>query len=227
MTLYFAYGSNLNRKQMARRCPAAKTLGAMKLDDWKLVFRGVADITPSPGHGVQGAVWKLTPECEAALDHYEGVSKGMYRKEYIAIAPFDFEGETHEDMLIYVMNSEGIMPPSAFYYGVIKDGYHDFSLPRASLTAALEASHEENKPSHIERNRYRRNGRPALAPRPSEKAKPPVRQQPTKQKLSAQRRAAQEADAASRKLKQPTRKAQPEPQLDLGLFRRAMCVYGD
>jgi len=223
MTLYFAYGSNLNLKQMARRCPDAQQIGSMKLDDWKLVFRGVADIIPSPGHGVQGAVWKLTPECEAALDHYEGIDGGMYRKEYIAIAPFDFGGVTHEDLLIYVMNSEGIMPPSDFYYGVIRDGYRDFKLPQASLTAALEESYEKNAPSHIERQRLRRNGRPAFAPRPSE-----VRKQPTKQKLSEQRRAAQEADEASRKLKRkaaPARKA--EPQLDLGLWRRAMCTYGD
>jgi len=226
MTLYFAYGSNLNLKQMARRCPDAKTIGSMKLDDWKLVFRGVADIVPSPGHGVQGAVWKLTPECEAALDHYEGIDGGMYRKEYIAIAPFELDGVTHEDLLIYVMNSEGIMPPSDFYYGVIRDGYRDFKLPQASLTAALEESYEKNAPSHIERQRLRRNGRPAFAPRPSE-----VRKPPTKQKLSEQRRAAQAADEASRKLKRkaepPKRKAQAEPTLDLGLFGRAMCVYGD
>jgi hypothetical protein len=28
-----------------------------------------------------GAGWRLTPACEAALDRYEGVAKGVYRKE--------------------------------------------------------------------------------------------------------------------------------------------------
>ena len=42
--LYFAYGSNLNLTQMANRCPQAKQLGSAYLPNWRLVFRGVADI---------------------------------------------------------------------------------------------------------------------------------------------------------------------------------------
>ena len=221
MTLYFAYGSNLNLSQMADRCPGAKAVGPMKLDDWLLVFRGVADIIPSPGSKVSGAVWKLTPACEARLDQYEGCrpdGRGMYRKEYIAIAPFEFDGVVHEELLIYVMNSDGIMPPSKYYLDVIKQGFRDFRLKMKPLNDAVEAAHDKKAPSHIERQRLARTGRPAFAPRPSE-----VRKEPTKEQLSAQRQAAKAADEASRKLK---RKHQ-ETKLDLDLFRRAMVTYGD
>ena len=42
--LYLAYGSNLNKRQMAVRCPDAKPVGAAMIYGWELCFRGVADI---------------------------------------------------------------------------------------------------------------------------------------------------------------------------------------
>ena len=38
-TLYFAYGSNLNLDQMARRCPDAEPVGRVRLDGYRLAFR--------------------------------------------------------------------------------------------------------------------------------------------------------------------------------------------
>ena len=38
--LYFAYGSNCNLGQMARRCPAAKKVGPVTLDGYRLTFNG-------------------------------------------------------------------------------------------------------------------------------------------------------------------------------------------
>ena len=37
--LYFAYGSNLNRKQMKRRCKESKYIGCYTLKNYKLAFR--------------------------------------------------------------------------------------------------------------------------------------------------------------------------------------------
>ena len=42
--LYLAYGSNLNKKQMSRRCPNAKPVGSIILKGYKLEFRRVATI---------------------------------------------------------------------------------------------------------------------------------------------------------------------------------------
>jgi hypothetical protein len=157
--LYFAYGSNLNREAMALRCPAAKPLGPLTLRDSRLVFRGVADCIYEEGSECPGAVWKLTPACEASLDRYEGVSGGFYRKEYVTIT--GVEGE--DQMLLYVMNSTGIFPPSEGYYQTIRQGYRDFGLPLKQLRDAVKAAWDDKAPSHRERQRHRRNGRPALA----------------------------------------------------------------
>jgi gamma-glutamylcyclotransferase (GGCT)/AIG2-like uncharacterized protein YtfP len=163
--LYFAYGSNLHLAAMARRCPGAVALGSIKLGDSRLVFRGVADCIYEPGGECPGGVWKITPECEAALDRYEGVSAGFYRKEYVPV-----EGYADEDrMLVYVMNSTGIMPPSEGYYATIREGYRDFGLPARYLREALQTSWDDKHPSYRERQRHRRKGRPPLmrAPEPS------------------------------------------------------------
>jgi gamma-glutamylcyclotransferase (GGCT)/AIG2-like uncharacterized protein YtfP len=167
MSLYFAYGSNLSKVQMHIRCPDAVPVGSLTLEDWTLVFRAVADVAASPGDTVHGAVWKLSPSDEATLDQFEGVAKGTYRKVYIPIEPFDFAGDHHEDMLVYVMNSTGIMPPTISYLRTIRDGYRDFALPMAALDDAVERSHDDKAPSHIERQRRMRAGRPPLAARPS------------------------------------------------------------
>jgi hypothetical protein len=83
---YLAYGSNLCADQMARRCPAAKPGEVVELPGWRFVInrRGVATLLPDPGACAVGLVWHLTAACEAALDRYEGVADGLYRREEIA-----------------------------------------------------------------------------------------------------------------------------------------------
>ena len=44
MNLYAAYGSNLNKSQMKRRCPDSSPYVGIVLKNWRLVFKGVADI---------------------------------------------------------------------------------------------------------------------------------------------------------------------------------------
>ena len=70
--LYFAYGSNINLDQMTFRCPSAEVVSPVTLNGYRLLFRGVATIAPDPVAQVKGLLWKLTPECERSLDHYEG-----------------------------------------------------------------------------------------------------------------------------------------------------------
>ena len=65
---YFAYGSNLNKKQMLERCPDSKLLLVATLSNYKLVFvgwsrrwrGGVASIKPFRGEKVLGAVYELS-----------------------------------------------------------------------------------------------------------------------------------------------------------------------
>lgn len=136
--LYAAYGSNLNVDQMRRRCPKAVPVGATTMPGWALVFRSIADIRPQNGLAVPLGIWRITAECEAALDAYEGVASGLYDKRTVN---FD-DGTTG---LIYMMRSKGIMPPWPSYFESIRQGYDDFGIDPAPLYAALE---------HAKRRRY-------------------------------------------------------------------------
>ncbi len=122
--LYLAYGSNLNMKQMATRCPTAKVVGVTRLKDRRLLFRGprelaVATVEPYKGSAVPALVWSLEPRDERALDRYEGYPS-FYRKDETDVE-LDSENVT---AMLYIMN-EGrpLGQPSASYYATILEGY--------------------------------------------------------------------------------------------------------
>lgn len=151
--LYLAYGSNLHRAQMRRRCPQAKALGSVMLTNAKLLFRGVADVIYAPGQQVPCGVWRIYREDEAALDRYEGVCGGHYNKEMVEL------DDGHEAML-YVMSRKGIYPPSQYYYDIVRQGYMDFGLDLGYLNNALMQSYLKKNPTdYTEARRARqRNG---------------------------------------------------------------------
>ena len=144
MTKYLAYGSNLDRAQMDQRCPGATVVKTFLLNDWRLVFRGVADIIKAKGFKVPVAIWDITKAHERTLDIYEGVNPkvakaGMYRKHYLDI------GGTR--VLVYLMNHKGFARPSSAYYGGIERGYIDLSLPLEKLDEAFcHADEKQKKP---------------------------------------------------------------------------------
>ncbi len=134
--LYFAYGSNLNIQQMGMRCPNAVPVGRFALKDARLVFRGDADCVYTPGSICHGALWRITAECEAALDHYEEISAGLYRKKFDELASIDGV----EKFMYYRMNSTIVSPPSRIYLETIEQGYRDFDIPVWHLREAVKAS---------------------------------------------------------------------------------------
>ena len=71
--LYFAFGSNLHRKQMKKRCKDSKYIGCYTLKNYKLSFRtgalsagilknGVADVERKKNSKVLGAIYKITKQ---------------------------------------------------------------------------------------------------------------------------------------------------------------------
>lgn len=80
MTLYFAYGSNLDRPAMLRRCPGARAMGTAVLEAHRFFvgLDGWGSVMPAAGHTVHGVLWKLTPRDRAALNAYELLDKGLY-----------------------------------------------------------------------------------------------------------------------------------------------------
>ena len=128
--IYVAYGSNLNKAQMAMRCPKAECLGSRILGGWRLVFRGVADMHQESGAMCHVGLWRITDECEEALDRYEGFPS-LYLKHY-------FAPQDGEPMMAYLMNSDGISMPPSYYLESISEGYDDFGLPKSFLGEALD-----------------------------------------------------------------------------------------
>lgn len=139
--LYVAYGSNLNLEQMAHRCPSAKVYGKGYIEDYKLVFNGVASIEKSKGDRVPVGVWVIDPMCERALDIYEGYPR-LYRKEKLNVTMHDGKLVTG---MVYVMNYGSRACPSSHYYNVIKQGYEDVGLDKTYLYDAVNEAEREEK----------------------------------------------------------------------------------
>jgi gamma-glutamylcyclotransferase (GGCT)/AIG2-like uncharacterized protein YtfP len=135
--IYAAYGSNLNRKQMASRCPNAQFLGMGKLKHYRLVFRGVADIEHEANAEVLVGLWKITPKCLIALDQYEGYPSLYQRNEVQVSMDKDFV-----DATIYKMTATGYEPPSVAYYKSIEQGYRDCGMPLSHLKMQLDRAKE-------------------------------------------------------------------------------------
>lgn len=143
---YIAYGSNLNKESMKFRCQDAVPVCATMLNNAKLVFRGVADISYEPGSRAPAALWKISKFDERVLDHFEGVGHGMYRKKWINIGK-------NRQALIYLMNDDGVHPPSKYYCDVIRKGYRDFGLDESYLNEAVAASFEKRPTEQTQKRR--------------------------------------------------------------------------
>ncbi len=137
---YVAYGSNLSLTRMQERCPTAKVVGKDILKDMRLRFRGlfgnaVATIEPESGFSVPVLIYKVLPEDEKSLDHYEGWPT-LYRKEEIAV--------TLDDQLVtafvYIMNEDRYPynQPGGCYFGTILEGYLTYDFDVKILIQAIE-----------------------------------------------------------------------------------------
>lgn len=138
--LYFAYGSNLNKVQMKKRCPDSVPIIKVKLNGYKLVFNTVADIIKSAEDVVYGAVYKVSDKDIKNLDMYEGYPR-LYRK--INVKAEDENGKIYE-AFAYIMNEKGTGKPSDMYYSIIKKGFKDWDLTLESLKEARLRSFENN-----------------------------------------------------------------------------------
>ena len=132
MLIYGAYGSNLSRNQMRLRCPRSKPLEGTILKDWRLVFKGVADIEESMGEKVLLGLYKITPNCEASLDLYEEYPK-IYIKKKISLSI----NKKKIQVMFYVMkNTFKYGVPSQKYYNTIYKGYKDWGFDKSKLIKA-------------------------------------------------------------------------------------------
>lgn len=140
MKIYFAYGSNLNLRQMKQRCPTARLLGTGEVRDYRLLFRGPTTeecyltVEPKQGEKVPVAAFAVEPADVEALDIYEDVEGGLYRIEAISTR---ITGQGFLSGFWYVMNNEEKCKPTKAYGDAVVEGYHDMGFDVSVLECAL------------------------------------------------------------------------------------------
>lgn len=150
MKYYLAYGSNLSVGQMLRRCPNAIYVGAARIKDYRLLFRGSQSgyyltISKKKGSMVPVLVWRISETDEENLDRYEGWPR-FYKKEMMEVTVCDLlDGSPIKDVNALVYTMTGRRPkgePSKQYLLTCLEGYRRFGFPEDILFEALDASTE-------------------------------------------------------------------------------------
>jgi len=130
--LYFAFASNMDAAQMAERCAGAECLGAATLLDHRFAIgrRGYATVIPEKGASVHGVLWGLHPRHEAALDVYEGIRHGLYRK---ALLPVRTATGDAREALVYVAGEPATGKAVSGYMEKVVAAAEHHALPPAYI----------------------------------------------------------------------------------------------
>ena len=127
---YFAYGSNLSKKQMQAHCPDSQPKFVATLPNYKLVFTGwsrtlhsgLATIKTFRGEKVRGAVYEVSEACLRQLDRYEA---GYTR---FNVTVFDEDNQSHQAVTYIKSGQLEETKPSQEYGEVIRQGYRDWGI---------------------------------------------------------------------------------------------------
>jgi len=148
-TLYFAYGSNLNRKQMKFRCPGSKYIKNYYLKGYKLCFswnkyrgdrNGVANIKKQNNptkymlYTVPGAIYEINNKHRNKLRNSEG---------YPLVYDENFFTLDKKKVFFYIMKNCNPKRPTLEYARKIKQGYKDCNLDIDFLRRRLSHYHIE------------------------------------------------------------------------------------
>ncbi len=125
MTLYAAYGTNMDPARMGERCPHSPMQTTGWLSGWRLTFGGeehgwdgaLSTIVQDPFEQVFVAVFDVTREDESQLDGWEAADSGLYRKTKVRVSTLGGEIVAWT----YVLDAYEGGLPSASYLGVIAD----------------------------------------------------------------------------------------------------------
>jgi len=131
LVFYFAYASNLDRKQVAERAPNAKVRYSATLPNHKLIFAGwsrtwrgaVASILQSHSDKVHGGLYEVSEQDMLRLAKYEGPDYTTTR-----VNVFRDTGELIEAVAFVQKQQKDEGKPSAEYLAAIKQGYMDWGL---------------------------------------------------------------------------------------------------
>jgi gamma-glutamylcyclotransferase (GGCT)/AIG2-like uncharacterized protein YtfP len=134
--LYFAYGMNTNKEEMAYRCPGAVAMGRAVLPGYRLEFKSFATIVPNPKESVEGVLWTINESDESALDMLEGYPE-FYDKKTVSVEHND---QSYIAMTYIMGPREQGYAPSDGYYSMVSEGYQSFGLSQQQLLDAKNRS---------------------------------------------------------------------------------------
>lgn len=127
---YFAYASNLSKKQMQEHCPDSKPLFKATLPNYKLIFAdwsrllhgGKATIISFHGEKVTGAVYEVSELGMNRLDKFEP----SYNR--LKVSVYDEDGNKVEAVTYIKSGQPKEAKPSEEYLAIIRQGYKDWGL---------------------------------------------------------------------------------------------------
>ncbi|MGB8021197.1 MAG: gamma-glutamylcyclotransferase family protein [Candidatus Nanopelagicales bacterium] len=133
MSVYAAYGSNLDPHQMLDRAPRSPVLGPGWLLGWRLTFGGealewegaLATVVEDPEGSVFVMLYEISPEDEPLLDRWEGTDLGLRRKARVRIETLDGD----QMAWLYVLDDYEGGLPSARYLGAIAEAARAAGAP--------------------------------------------------------------------------------------------------
>jgi gamma-glutamylcyclotransferase (GGCT)/AIG2-like uncharacterized protein YtfP len=136
--IYFAFGSNMNSKQMENRCPGAIFISQARVNGWSYFINGngYAGIEENLNSYTLGCVWKLSETHFKSLDEYEAVNEGYYHRTLIqaSLLPSGIEKET----VVYLSNNRTYGKPSQHYQEEVVEGAKQLGLPNDYIQMLLK-----------------------------------------------------------------------------------------
>lgn len=123
MTLYAAYGANLDPALMGLLAPHSPQRGTGWLSGWRLTFGGeehgwegpLTTVVEDHGHQVFVGLYDVSPQDQSALDGWEGSAIGIYRKMKVRVATM--EGDV--PAWLYVVDGyEGGLPSARVLFQI-------------------------------------------------------------------------------------------------------------
>lgn len=127
---YFAYATDLSKKQMQSLCPDAKPKFTAVLPNYKVVFTGwsrvyhggLATIKSFWGEKVRGAIYEVTDACLRKLDRRE---LGYAR---LNVTVFDEDNQPVPAVTYIKSGQLEETMPSKEYGEIIRQGYRDWGI---------------------------------------------------------------------------------------------------
>jgi len=123
-TLVFAYGSNMDPKQMWERCPSASVVGKGVLNNYNRDYSkwstirscGVENVQESGGDHIMGVIWDIPTSELHSLAEYE--------ESYIekTLSVYSYENQKNIACIVFIAKPEGEFKPSYDYLQKVKAG---------------------------------------------------------------------------------------------------------